>query len=294
MRIAHATDIHWFVPPPFARLPGKRVFGTASLYVRGRRHHFDPAVQAALVQELIDQDPDLVIITGDLTAQALPEEFQLAHMALAPLFARVPVFVQPGNHDVYTTGSTRQRRMHQTFAEWMHLREGDPVARMDLGPVTILGLDPCRPHWSASGLVPEAQLTRLREILDGEDLDGQSIIVAQHYPVVDYKNALYDNPYHGLRNASDLVRLLGQTRNRPSALIHGHKHHGYTARMDVPNGGIRTFNPGSSGYAFQPHHERGAHFNLYTIDGDQGGVADLTRFRHDGSAFRALDGDAYP
>ena len=76
MRIAHATDIHWFVPPTPRQLGFKRVLGTANLYLRGRRHHFDRGAQRALVAHLRRVEADLILITGDLTAQALPAEFE--------------------------------------------------------------------------------------------------------------------------------------------------------------------------------------------------------------------------
>ena len=293
MRIAHATDIHWFVPPPLRRLPGKRSLGTAMLYGRGRRHHFDVAVQTALVQALVDVEPDVVLISGDLTAQALPEEFALAREALDPVLSALPTFMQHGNHDVYTGGSKRSGRMSKTFGAWMHLDQG-PVARMDLGPLTILGLDPCRPHWSASGRVPPDQLHALRTLLDDPAMDERTIVLSQHYPVVNARGELYDNAYHGLRNADALQAVLREVRNRPAAIVHGHKHHGYQSA--VPLGGsvpdVMTINPGSSGYAHDPAKDRMAHFNVYTVQ--DGEVVDITRHRHDGSGFVPLDGDPYP
>jgi len=279
------------VPPPLSRLPGKRSLGSAMLYMRGRRHHFDPAVQRDLVAHLVAADPDLVILTGDLTAQALQAEFALARETLDPLLRSVPVFVQPGNHDVYTSGSRRDGRMARTFAEWMHLQPGDPVARMDQGPVTVLGLDPNRPHWSASGRIPQDQLRRLRSILDSEELDGRTILLALHYPVVNDRGELYDNRYHGLRNASAVRTLLREVRNRPAAILHGHKHHGYRSAVDLGDVAVTTLNPGSSGYAYQPDQDRVAHFNLYTVSD---GTIDVERHRHDGQGFTPLPGDPYP
>lgn len=289
MRIAHATDIHWFVPPALSRLAGKRSFGTTSLYLRGRRHHFDPTVQQQLVRSLLDAEPDLVVLTGDLTAQALPEEFELARRTLDPLLQRLPTLVQNGNHDVYTGGAMREGRLAATFGPWLHRIGDDPIARVDLGEVTVLGLDPCRPHWSASGRLPSDQLARLRQLLDDPALAERSVLLAQHYPVVNPIDEPYDNPYHGLRNARELMALLDGVKVRPLALLHGHKHHGYRARL--PNG-TPTLNPGSSGYAHDPPRARAAHFNVYTVQ--DGTLADVTRFRHDGTTFVPLDGDPYP
>lgn len=291
MRIAHATDIHWFVPPPMHRLPGKRTLGTATLYGRGRRHHFSEAVQSALVGHLVELAPDLVIITGDLTAQALPEEFALAKSALDPVLSHIPTFVQAGNHDVYTNGSYRERRLAQYFAPWMHMKEGDPVARLDHGVVTVLGLDPCRPHWSASGRIPPDQLDRLAEILSGDDLEGRTILLALHYPVVDRRGDVYDGALHGLRNAEALLALLREAAHKPIALLHGHKHHGYRVDLDLDGHTMTTLDPGSSGYAFDAKGDRAACMNLYELT--PSGELQVERFRFDGDTFAPEAGGAY-
>ena len=131
LRIAHATDIHWFVRPRLSRLPGKRLLGSANLYLGRRRHHFDRDVQDALIAHMLALEPDAVVITGDLTAQALPEEFALAREQLQPVLDRFPTLVQNGNHDVYTGGSARDRRLAEHFGPWLHVPEGDVVARLD-------------------------------------------------------------------------------------------------------------------------------------------------------------------
>lgn len=291
LRVAHATDIHWFAPPPLSRLAGKRLLGSANLYLARRRFHFDRAVQDALVQQLVDLAPDAVIITGDLTAQALPEEFALAREQLEPVLASTPTLVQNGNHDVYTGGSARDRRLGQWFGPWLHVPEGDTVARMDVGPLTVLGLDPCRPHWSASGRVPAAQLQRLREILDDDALLDRIVLLALHYPVVDRGGALYDGTHHGLRNADALVEVLRASQTRPTAILHGHKHHGYVGRVDLGDAAVPTYDPGASGYAYLPDEARAACMNVYNIDED--GTLAVDRYRYTGSGFEPEAGGAY-
>lgn len=293
VRIAHATDIHWFVPPGFSqRLLSKRLLGSANLYLRGRRKHFDSAVQLALVEHLDALDVDAVVITGDLTAQALPEEFELARTVMRPVLDETPTLVQCGNHDVYTGGSSRAGRLEEWFGSWMHLDAHRPVARLDVGPVTVLGLDPNRPHWSASGRVPEAQLARLTELLDSEDLQGRPVVLAMHYPLVDKRGDLYDGAGHGLRNAGALKSVLEAARNKPVAVIHGHRHHGY--RVEVPLGQdhvMHSFDPGSGGYAWLPDEDRAACMNVYNIDED--GSIEVERFRYDGERFAPEEGGAY-
>jgi 3',5'-cyclic AMP phosphodiesterase CpdA len=292
IRLAHATDIHWFVPPRWSRLASKRLLGTANLYLGRRRRHFSAEVQAHLVRDLATVGADAIILTGDLTAQALPEEFALARESLEPLMAEVPTLVQIGNHDVYTGGSHREGRIREWFADVMHIPDGDVLARLDVGPVTVLGLDPNRPHWSASGVLPQAQLDRLAQVLDDPALEGRPVVLGMHYPLVDRRGHLYDGRQHGLRNAGALMEVLRAARNKPVALLHGHKHHGYRVPVDLGGGHtLHVLNPGAGGYAYEPHRDRAACLNVVSIRDDA--FVEVERYRYDGTRFAPEPGGAY-
>jgi len=288
VRIAHFTDVHWFCPPPWRRMSGKRLLGTFNLYALGRRHHFNAEVQAALVTFALSLEPDLVIISGDLTAQALPEEFKLALNTLDPLLQRVPSMVLPGNHDVYTRGSAIERRFEHTFGPWTH-REPSGLARLDMGNLSILGLDPCRPHWSASGRVPQEQLQALADTLGDATERGRTFLLALHYPILDRRGKLYNSLEHGLRNAADLVEVLRRAPIRPVAIVHGHKHHGYRVNLDLGDAIVPIFNPGAGGYTHDEHHDRAACMNLLNL----ANTVEVERFRWDGSRFLTESGGAY-
>ncbi len=292
MRIAHATDIHWFVPPRLAELGPKRVLGTANLYVRGRRRDFSRDVQRALVAHLLAVAPDLVLITGDLTSQSLPSEFAVARQDLGPLLDSVPTFVIPGNHDVYTRGAQRGRFMEGTFGPWMH-REPSGLQRKDYGNVTVLGLDPNRPQLlSASGAVPEAQLDALAQALADPALRDRAVILAIHYPLLDRRGEIYDGAHHGLRNARALIAVLDAAPVRPVLIACGHVHHGYRVLLELSDGvGIPICNPGTSGQAFSPDRRRAAAMAVYELQPD--GSVDFARHVHDGAAFAPEPGGAW-
>lgn len=228
MRLVHVSDIHWMTPPPLASLLGKRLLGTANLYLRGRKNHFDLAVQRELVAAIVALNPDLVVVSGDLTAQALEAEFILARAELDPVLSTLPTLLIPGNHDVYTRGSQRHQRFHEHLGSWF---PGGPVARLDVGNTTVLGLDPCRPHLSASGLLPEEQLTGLAEVLP--ELLHRRVVLASHYPLVGPDGAPYDGNSHGLRNARDVLAVLRASPVRPVAVLSGHRHREYRVPIDL-------------------------------------------------------------
>ncbi len=293
LRIAHITDIHWMVPPSMWRIwASKRALGTTNLYLLGRRMHFHETVQAALVDYVVHMKPDVVIITGDLTAQALPQEFEKAREALDPILTAFPTFVIPGNHDVYTHGAYWSKRIERWFAPWMGLDGTRPVGRLDVGDLVILGLDPNKPGWNAEGWVPDAQLTKLAEELRGPEMAGKLVILATHYPLVSSTGGLYDGRGHGLRNAKALVDVLEAAPVRPRMVVHGHKHQGAHRVLNLGDGGkIDVYNPGSGGFAYNLDRKHAAAVNEYVFDGRE--LVRVERHLFDGQAFAIEQGGAY-
>ena len=281
MRIAHFTDIHYTLLPEAAELSPKRALGTVNLVLGRRIRHFDPDVQARLVQSVLDQAPDAVVISGDLTGTALEREFLAAKAGLGALLDAVPTLVLPGNHDRYTHGATRTRRLEAHFGAWTHQRD-DGLAALELPGLDIIGLDPNRPTGlHASGLVPASQLAALDAWLTGRGDDARPWLLALHYPVVDRQGAIYDNAGHGLRNARALLEVLRAGRTKPLAILHGHVHHGYSARVDVGEM-VTTLNPGTAGYHYDARKRRSASFCVYEVEGSS---LIVRRFQDDGTRF---------
>ena len=293
MRIAHITDVHWTVDPsPWHVWRGKRLLGTANLVFRGRRHHFDERAQTALVAHVTALTPDAVIVSGDLTAQAIPAEFAKARESLDPILTRFPTLVIPGNHDVYTFGSARSRRIERTFGPWMGLDRHRPLGRLDHGALTILGLDPNRPGLLASGKLPREQLEALAALLADPTLTGRRVILACHYPLLGPGGKPYDNVNHGLLNAKELIAVLKAAPAKPDLVVHGHKHHGYRSAIQLDDGReIPIFDPGSGGYAHAPDEGRTAAMNLYTLS--DSGLTSVERHLWDGTAFAPEAGGLY-
>ena len=246
-------------------------------------HLASPANRDAL-QELPFYPDDWLILAGDVAERF--DHTRLAFAILTEKFAKV--FWVPGNHDLYTPGAQRTDRIAKHFGPELH-RQG-PIHRLDIGGVTVLGLDPNRPTWvTASGMIPQDQLDALADALAEPTLADQFVVLALHYPVVGPDGAIYDNRRHGLLNAPALLAVLEAAPTRPQMVLHGHRHHGY--RATLPVGEIPSFNCGSSGYAHMPDHDRAACMNLYTVEGRA--LTEVERFRYDGTAFQPEEGGAY-
>ncbi len=289
LRLVHATDIHFYERPTFGQFSPKRILGGANLYVRGRVTHFNRQVQAQLVDAMLAAKPDAVVITGDLTAEALPSEFAAARAALAPLLEQIPTLVQSGNHDVYTYGASRARRIETLFAPWMHLGEGG-LARFARPGLYIVGLDPTRPHVLASGRVPEAQLAALPDALAAAP-DDAFVVLGLHYPILDRDGRVYEGLSHGLLNARALIDVLAAAPRKPDLILHGHIHHGFTVPLTLGDVTVPICNPGSGGYADMPARHRSASFNVYVLDGPK--LLSIERYKHGPDGFALEPGGAY-
>ncbi len=289
MRIVHLTDLHVQTRPRFTELASKRLIGTANLYLLGRRHKFDPKVQQAAVDAAVAEKPDVVVITGDLTAQGLRSEFDAARTLLDPILSSIPTVLIPGNHDVYTRDSVRDERMKRTFGEWMG---GGLPYLQQIGDVAFLGLETCRAHVLSSGYTPQGQLEQARTLLEDADWPDPRpfVFLLLHYPLRGRHGQPYGPPARALVNAAQVESFIAST-DRIDAVLHGHEHHGFRTEIGNAAGQIPVLDPGASGYAYLPDMKRTAHFNIYDVDRD--GLHAVHRKTFDGERFVDEPGGAY-
>lgn len=119
----------------------------------------------------LQPEPDIVIVTGDLTDEGLAEEYGL----LAGLLERLPmpVFCIPGNHD-------RREAMRAAFAGKGYLpAKGRLDFVVETRPVRLIGLDSLWEGHGAGRLEPES-LAFLADALGAEP--EVPTIVAVHHP----------------------------------------------------------------------------------------------------------------
>jgi 3',5'-cyclic AMP phosphodiesterase CpdA len=285
VRVVHLTDLHVQRDPSWAELRGKRWIGTANLVLLGRRAKFSEEVQRAAVQAAVDAGPDLAIVTGDLTAQALPAELEAARALLDPLLAAAPTFVIPGNHDTYLPESQPGDAVRAAFPAWTGPRA---PWLFRVGDAAVLHLETCRPHLLSSGHTPPDQLEQATALLT--ENDAPFTFLAMHYPLRDRRGAPYGPFTRALSNAAEVEAWLARTSG-VQAVLHGHEHHGYRTELPTADGPVPSLNPGSSGYAHQPERGRRAHINVYDIDGDR--LVDVTRLAYTPEGFRPEPGGAY-
>lgn len=164
LRIAQITDPHI---REAGRLAYNRVDTTAGL---------QRTIAAVLA---LPQQPDAVVMTGDLVDFGRPAEYARLRSLIAPL--PMPVYLLPGNHD-------DRGELRRAFADqpWMTpgvaLAEGGAAAvqyHVKIGPIHLITLDTVVPRQS-HGALCDARLDWLDNEL--ETCRGEPVIVAMHHP----------------------------------------------------------------------------------------------------------------
>jgi len=239
MRFLHFSDVHVtanYRRHSFLRLGWRRWIAFMELTVGGRARAFAraPETIGRILEDASTLHVDHVILSGDLTAYALPAEFQGVRDALGR-WAEEPrrCTVIPGNHDRYTPGAHRTRRFEQTFGNLLvsdlpdvAVEEGFPFVRLLGDADAVIGLQSARvPYFPglSYGVVGRKQRDALAAILRRPELDGRAVLVVVHHAPFGALGRP-DRLLHGLVDAPALLALLPGDR---FALLHGHIHQRY-------------------------------------------------------------------
>ena len=126
---------------------------------------------AALV-ELVD--PELVIVTGDLSHRGRPAQLAAAKTLLDALGP--PLLAVPGNHDLPHSVPARFTRPSARFGAVFGAAE--PSYHSDT--LTVCGLDSTRPWRHQAGALPAARLARAAAVL-AQSAPGALRVVALHH-----------------------------------------------------------------------------------------------------------------
>lgn len=154
--LAQLTDLH-------IRAPGKLAYNRVDT--------------AAFLRQAVDsvlrlrQQPDAVVLTGDLTDFGTPTEYAYLAELIAPL--PMPVYLLPGNHD-------DRDELRRAFPSHAYLgRTGFVQYTVEVGDAMLVALDTTEPRQSAGALCGE-RLAWLRRTL--AEHSGRRTIIAMHHP----------------------------------------------------------------------------------------------------------------
>lgn len=138
-----------------------------------------PELVEALVADLADVAPDLVVVSGDLTQRGRRRQFERAADFLARLSA--PVLAVPGNHDIPLYDVVR--RFVRPLARFTRFISADLAPFADLGEVGVLGINTARSLALTSGRISYWQMRLLGERFCDPGEDRVSVLVT-HHPIL--------------------------------------------------------------------------------------------------------------
>ncbi|MEM6797057.1 MAG: metallophosphoesterase family protein [Acidobacteriota bacterium] len=184
--------------------------------------HFRPEVAAGVMELAERRRPDLVVLSGDLTQRAKPEQFRDARAWVEKL--PVPWIAVPGNHDVPAyrfwerlTDPYGAYRRH--FAEEM-----EPVFEDD--SLFVVGVNTAFNWTVKDGRFTSAGLERMARLFEDAPRDKTRLVVAHH--------ELTPPPrYHTQRvalRAVEAIRLM--VHYDVEMVFSGHQHQTYIATSE--------------------------------------------------------------
>ena len=188
-------------------------------------------------QEIAEQRPDAVAITGDLTMRARHREFAAATQWINSLAA--PVTVEVGNHDMpYFNLLERFLTPYKRFRGMKEKVEQE----LDLGTLAIVPLKTAvrmqpRLNWS-KGWVSRDALDRCLLALDALPA-GTRALVAVHHPLREVGTQGTALTKHGDRALRELAR-----RN-VTAVLSGHVHDAFDIMEETTEGAVRMIGAGT-------------------------------------------------
>ena len=140
---------------------------------------FRPRAAKALRQLAFELDPNLIVISGDLTQRAKVQEFQAAWKLLEEL-PQVPIVVTPGNHDVPLYRFWE--RLLVPYRSWNRTIPHELDSVTVVPGATVVALNSASP-WSAivGGRLTQAQLRFARQSFDNESTGGIRVLVTHHH-----------------------------------------------------------------------------------------------------------------
>jgi 3',5'-cyclic AMP phosphodiesterase CpdA len=249
-------------------LASKRLLGYLS-WRRRRRAEHRTEVLDALRRDLLGVRPEHLVITGDLTQIALPDEFRQARAWLDSLGGPDEVTVVPGNHDAYVPVAWAQG-----LSQWRPYLVSDeasggtatdsaesifPSLRVR-GPVAFIGLSSARPSAPllATGRLGGRQLERLEALLQQTRSQGLFRVVLLHHPPVPGE----ERRRKRLTDAPQLCAVIA--RQGAELVLHGHRHRSVQSRIEIPGTHVPVFGiPSASSIGHVTG--RMAQYHVYTV-----------------------------
>ncbi len=185
------------------------------------------AVVAALLALCSREQPDVVILSGDITQRARSHQFTAAGRFFTALSAPHKLAI-PGNHDIPLFNLAA--RMLSPYAGFRKAFGENLEPEISLPALLVIGVNTTRPGRHEDGEVSAAQVATVKARLEAAQ-PGQLRIVVTHQPAHVITAADCKNRLHG---ASEALRAWADAG--ADLILGGHIHLPYVRRIneDIP------------------------------------------------------------
>jgi 3',5'-cyclic AMP phosphodiesterase CpdA len=136
----------------------------------------DAGAAEALLEDLRQTAPSLVVVSGDLTQRARRDQFRRARAFLARIAA--PCLIVPGNHDIPLYDVLR--RVRAPFGRYRRYIASDLAPLWVDDELAVLGVNTARPEVWKSGKIAPAQIEQIRDRLGPLPASLFRVVVTHH------------------------------------------------------------------------------------------------------------------
>lgn len=178
----------------------------------------DPELVDAVEGRVNENQPDLVVVSGDFTQRARTDQFQEACRFLERLReAGHEVLAVPGNHDVPLYDVLR--RFLSPLTRYMRYVDDTLCPLHEIEGATVLGINTARSLTFSEGRISHEQMDFIRETFERTDPNAVRILVTHH-------------PLFALQVGGEVARAVGRSELALDAigdagvdmLLAGHHH----------------------------------------------------------------------
>lgn len=183
-----------------------------------------PLVVAALLRLANTLQPDLVVMSGDITQRARRAQFSAAR-AFVDTLGKTPLVIVPGNHDIPLYNLFA--RIAHPYANYQRVfgHDLDPV--FESAELMVIGVNTTRAYRRKDGEISAQQVERVVRRLD-HATPRQLRVVVTHQPVVAARANDIRNLLHGREHALERWSQAGV-----DLILGGHIHLPYVSPLHV-------------------------------------------------------------
>ncbi len=198
-----------------SKLMQKKIIQLSDLHFGEYKYSED--LKTNTIKLIMDENPDLIIVAGDLTGQGYIDEYQDASEFLDELKSITETCVVPGNHDACNVGLIHFKK---------YIGERKFIFKDKNSELVIIGLDSSEPDIH-DGQIGLDQL---------EWLDSQLRVIPDTMrKIVTFHHHILPIPQTGrerniLLDAGDLLKIL--IEHKVELILNGHKHVPYAWKLE--------------------------------------------------------------